>query len=154
MPYATPQQFIDTYTNDEAVQLSEIDNPAAGAVNDAQIGDAIADAQREIDGYLAVRYALPLVIVPDIIRLIALRIARKNLDLLKPREIVLEDYKTALDWLKQIAAGKLALVLPDGTVLPPLTAPVVSGTIAFGVGERIFTRETLDSYQAYWQGRL
>lgn len=156
MPYATAQQFVDTYTNDEAVQLSEIDNPSAGAVNDAEIETAIADAQREIDGYLAIRYTLPLLSTPQIIRVIALRIARKNLDLYDPREIVLKDYEVALDWLKQIAAGKLALVLEDGTVLPlpPIGTAIASGEVAFGPGVRVFTPERLAGYQEQFPGWL
>lgn len=81
----------------------------------ALIQQAIADADAEIDGYLAVRYSVPLAPVPAVIIKMSKDIAVYNLfsrigiDENDGTKNYLNRYRAAIDYFKLIASGKVDL---------------------------------------------
>lgn len=96
----------DTYIEDEAERETKI----APIVE-----NAIADAEGEIDGYLAKRYPVPLSVVPKAISKFAKDIAVYNLysrvgiDEGDKEKNYLNRYRAAVDFLKLVAEGKIDL---------------------------------------------
>ena len=62
MSYAVKFDLDTRFGIEEILQLSDRDN--SGVTDSGVIDAALSDAQVEIDGYLAVRYALPLSSIP------------------------------------------------------------------------------------------
>lgn len=83
------------------------------------LGAAIADAQGEIDGYLAKRYSVPLEVVPKMINKIAKDIAvynvfsRIGIDEGDRDKTYLTRYNAAIAYLKLITEGKAELDTGD-----------------------------------------
>lgn len=109
--YCTRADLIVRFGEAEILQLS--DRTHSGAIDDAVVAQAIADAAAEIDGYLASRYELPLAAVPTVLVLYACDIARYRLFEDGAYEQVVERYNTALRYLRDVAAGRVQL-LPTG----------------------------------------
>lgn len=109
--YCTSADLITRFGEAEILQLS--DRTRSGAIDDAVVAQAIADAAAEIDGYLAGRYDLPLLLVPTVLALYACDIARYRLFEDGAYEQVVERYNTALRYLRDVAAGRVQL-LPTG----------------------------------------
>jgi len=119
MTYATRQAMIDRYGENELIQLT--DRARLGVIDDAVLGQALADAGAEIDGYLAVRYTLPLDHTPPVLMRVACDVARYRLfDDAAPEE-VRNRYTDAVKWLAAIARGLVSLGMP------PAEAPAASG---------------------------
>ena len=96
----------DTYIEDEGEREQKI-TPI--------VESAIADAEAEIDGYLAKRYPVPLSVVPQAISKFAKDIAVYNLysrigiDESDKEKNYLNRYRAAVDFLKLVAEGKVEL---------------------------------------------
>lgn len=136
-PYLSPQAFVDRLGLDEAIRLT--DTIGTGRIEAARLTTALADAQAEVDGYLAVKYATPLSTVPAMITAIVhdLAVARLWRDELP--ESVMERQKSARQQLRDMAKGLIAL--PGAEALTAATgndAPVLITT-----GDRLFSRKTL-----------
>lgn len=141
MSYATPQEFIEIFGFDEALQLTTLDNPSATAVDNAVLQTALDDASDEIDGYLQARYSLPITPQPKVLRRLSADIARYRLDRYMAREDARQRYEDALDFLKSVSRGLIQLGLnQSGEPTPSLGSPQ---TIQ---GDRTFSRETLRDY--------
>ena len=110
--YATEQQFIDQFGQEETIQLTNLEDPAAVAVNSTVLQAALDRASEEIDSYIGQRYDLPLVVLPVTLVQAALDIARYRLDNNDPREDVWQRYEDAIKWLLLIANGKVSLNVP------------------------------------------
>lgn len=107
MPYATQADLETRFGSEELAQLTDRIN---GSVIDAAVVErALADAEAEIDGYLAARYQLPLVSVPAALAQIACDIARYNLWADGFTEPVRKRYEDAVIRLKSIARGDYKL---------------------------------------------
>lgn len=74
---------------------------------------ALQDACEEVDGYLAVRYPLPLPNVPNNLKRIVCEIARYKLYFEVAPEAVELRYKMAIDFLKGVRDGKNSLAILD-----------------------------------------
>lgn len=111
MPYATQQDMVDRFAQTELVQLTNPDNPAATTVNATVLGQALADADAAIDGYLQSRYTLPLAVVPKVILRYACDIARYFLYDDRATEQVEKRYNDAIKFLEQVAKGAITLGL-------------------------------------------
>lgn len=109
MAYCTQSDLTEQMSTDELVQLT--DDTGAGAVDISVAVRAIADADAEIDGYCATRYAVPFATVPALIRKVSVEIAIYNL--YARRQGAPEDrrrrYEDAVRWLKDVARGVVAL---------------------------------------------
>lgn len=134
--YATSQDMIDRYGTPRMVQLTDVGAVLTGAVVAAVMNARLADADAEIDGYLAGRMALPLASPPAILRDLACRLAYGRLLGNTATEPDLADLKAARAYLRDVAAGTISLV-------PPADAPALAGAgaVLFEPGQKVMGRE-------------
>src|SRR5271165_430580 len=109
MPYATAQDLIDRFGETELVQLTDRSDPPAYAIDQAVASSALATASAEMDGYICVKYALPLSAVSPVLVDLACDIARFRLYSVRATEEVQKRYDAALARLKEIARGTFKL---------------------------------------------
>lgn len=131
--YVTEADFERRFGQDE---LSDLLRP----------GHAYAQVENEaasiVDGYLAVRYTLPLVNVPELVQALTADVARYRLWDERAPEEVRRRFESAMQQLRDLAAGRLVLP-PDAAGTPPATGGV------FFAGEsaaRVFTTDTLKGF--------
>ncbi len=115
MAYSTLADIKKLIPEDVSIQLT--DDEGSGTVNQTRVDEAIAQADGEINGYLAGRYTVPLSTVPALIRKFSVDIAiynlysRKTEDMPKTR---VDRYNNAIRTLEAIAKGTISLgVSPD-----------------------------------------
>ncbi len=137
MSYCTQQNFADRFDEQELIQLTDRAIPPAGVVDTVVIAQALADADAEIDGYLAGRYALPLASVPPRLTRLAADIARYYLYDNRASEEVRTRYEDAIKYLLALAKGEIAL----GADPPP-----AAGAPQYSAPGRVFTAETLEDF--------
>jgi len=108
----------------------------------ARIQEAVTEAGALIDGYIGRRYKLPLASVPGILTAWARAIARYKLhserlssDATDP---IVRDYKDAIRFLEQVAAGKFSLGIED-----PDAQGSGPGDVRIDPGHKVFGREFL-----------
>lgn len=112
MTYATQQNLIDRFGEEELIQLTDREN--LGVVNATVVSRALADADALINGYLIGRYTLPLATpVPDVLERLACDIARYSLHEFKPTETVEIRYRDALELLRDVSKGRADLGLSN-----------------------------------------
>ena len=133
--------MIDRFGQAELVQLTDRTIPATGAIVDAVLNKALADANAEIDGYLIGQYQLPLASVPANLEALACDIARYKLFDDRATEQVSKRYDDAVKYLVRVGKGELSLGL-DAANQP---APPTGGPTADGPA-RVFSRATLADY--------
>lgn len=106
----------------------------------ATIEQASGEADSVIDGYLGKRYTLPLATVPTILATWARSITRYRLHANRisddRTDPIARDYRDAVRFLEQVAAGKFSLGLND-----PAQAPSSAGDVRFSAGTKSFGRE-------------
>ena len=139
MTYATKEDLIERFGEDEIVQLT--DELQQGEVDDLKLSRALGDADADINGYLSGRYTMPLASTPPIVQRLACEIARYHLYNKAAPEAVETRYKDAIRTLEGIAKGLLSLGLD---AIGGLIAP--SGAPDFSAPARIFTAQTLADY--------
>lgn len=100
------------------VDLTDRGEVPTGVVDVAVVEGAIADAAAVIDGFVSVKYALPMAQVPPVISDMAKAIAIYKLHPFQPDEKIATDYKDAIAMLRAISEGKARLPLPTGEVKP------------------------------------
>ena len=105
--YATQQNMLDRFGEDELLAVADRDDDAA--IDTDLVAAALSDAASVIDSYIATRYDLPLADTPAQLTKIACDIARYNLYTDAPHERVTEAYKAAIGLLRDIATGKARL---------------------------------------------
>lgn len=139
MAYATKQDLIDRYGENELARLT--DRAAGTTVNDTVVDRALADASAEIDSYLAKRATTPLSPMPGLVVTHCCAIARYYLHEDHAPDRVKDAYKLAIDWLKLAARGDVTV---DG-VTPAQDAPSADMPLVEGP-ERIFGRDSMRLY--------
>jgi len=123
IPYITITDITNMVPEDEIIMLT--DDESLGNVNSDRVDEAIAQADSEVNGYLAVRYSVPLgAPVPNIVAKLSTDIAIHNLYSRGVAESVPEvrrnRYLDAIKTLKEIAKGTIFLdvePLPDSKEL-------------------------------------
>lgn len=116
MPYITQQDMIDRYGEEELIQLTDHNN--LREINTDTLDRAIADAEGEVDGYLAGRFSAPITPVPKVLVRITSDIARYYLyDDMAPEHIS-KRYDNAVKFLKGIANGTVNLGVDDTGATP------------------------------------
>lgn len=113
MSYCTLQQLIDRYSETLLVEISDRGETPTGTVDAVLIDRAIADADALIDGYLKVRYTLPLAVNPRLVTDLSLRISIYYAHAHVASEKITADYKAAEKTLRDISLGLIKLDL-DG----------------------------------------
>lgn len=139
MAYATEQDLIDRFGAEELAQLSDRINGVA--IDSVVVGLALADADAEIDSYLATRYALPLASVPADLARIAADIARYRLYDDRPTETVRKRYEDGVRDLKALAKGDKTL--SGGVTLTPADDSIA---VTSRSPERVFNADFLADY--------
>jgi phage gp36-like protein len=123
MTYATRDHMISAYGEDELIELT--DRAETGGIDDAVLSPALVAADAEIDGYVGRVVALPLAEVPQLLRQLALVIARYRLSTDQPDGRVRLDYEDALATLKDISRGVVVLDLPSTDEPSPINRRVL-----------------------------
>lgn len=140
--YATVTEFELTFGEQEAIDLTNLDNPTASAIDIAVLEHAISLASAEIDTYLrAAGYTLPLSEIPSALAGKCLDIARYKLDRNATREEVRQRYLDAIFWCKDLAKGTASLGVSSTSGVEALTAMP-----QFFSSDRTFTRDSLWDY--------
>lgn len=129
MPYASRADLEDRYAQDIAQR--ELVLPVLGVDN------ALADADAEIDGYVGVRYQVPLSPVPASILRIACVIARYRLLGDAATEVARRDYEDARGFLRDVAAGRSQLEGAAG-----LAGATTAQTVQVVSSPRLFARSS------------
>lgn len=139
MTYATRDELQERFGLDELTQLT--DRMGAGVPDDNLVARALSDADAEIDGYLAVRYQLPVQTVPPMLARMACDIARYRLWDDRASDEVRSRYTDARRLLELIAKGTVGLGLSSA-----LPRPLPSQSAATSGSARLFSRLGTDGY--------
>lgn len=131
MPYCPADAFKERFGTDEHDQLL-----ASGT--DRTYAAAAADADALVDGYIGVRYKLPLAVVPAFIVAIAADLTRYELYEEAPTKEVIERRKLAMDMLRDIRVGVLVLAGADPASIAP--------TIAVESAPTVYTPDVMSSF--------
>ena len=130
--YVTDTEFEQAFGQDELTQLLQ---------EGADFARAEAAAASLADGYIAAKYALPLVAVPPVVKGWVLDITRYRLWEERAPEEVRRRYEDALGQLRDLARGVLALPPGVGGV------QASSGFDSDGYSaDRVFTASTLTNF--------
>ncbi len=130
MSYATRTDLEDRAGVDELEQRESM--LPAGAV-----AGALADADAEIDSYLAARYSLPLASVPSLLKRVACVIARYNLLGEAASDRARADYEDARRLLVGLANGSVTLGLSAATEVA-----TAAGGVAYESSDSVFDAGT------------
>lgn len=139
MTYAVQADLVDRFGSAELAQLT--DRTSGVTIDVAVLGRALADADAEIDGYLAARYTLPLASVPPVLVRIAADLARYRLHGDGGVEVVRKHYDDAVRDLKAISSG--AIVIDGALPLAPATNAVA---VKVSAPSPLFSADTLGWY--------
>ena len=148
MAYTTKQELIDRYGQREILQASDKAN--SGDINDVAvdeaINEAIADAENEIDSYLAAQYSLPLTVTVPVLVLVASDIARYRLHEKDATDEVAERYASQKQFLVRLAKGGAILIDDAKQPVNSTDQPAASGSPKYCAADRVFTDALLDQY--------
>lgn len=107
MTYATQADLVARFGDAELAQRTDREN---GTVIDAVVLErALADADAEINSYLAKRYTLPLASTPVVLTRLACDMARYRLFDDGTPDTVRQRYEDAVSLLKRMASGDVTL---------------------------------------------
>lgn len=132
MPYLTTDDYEARFGTEEAIRLT--DRTGAGTVNAEDLAAAITDAEATVDAAIAVRYALPLATVPEILVRITADLARERLHDENATPQVTKRADQARKDLELIAKGLMVLPV-DGV---PVEATQAVDVAAYETGTQLF----------------
>jgi len=140
MAYATKEDMVSRFGLHEVIAITDREN--SGDIDEAVLGAALVEATAEVEGYLAGRYALPLVSVPPLVAGLCCDITRYRLSgaSVLETDTTRNRYRDAVRLLEQISAGKVSL----GLDLAGQPAP--TGGVLIKPGERSFPAGSLKDY--------
>ncbi len=111
----------------------------------AVVADCIARADAEIDGYLGIRYQVPVSPVPDLVKAMSVDLAIYNLHKRRPLmsmpDICKMAYGDRIAFLKAVVAGN-ATIGASAAEPPAVSQDVVE----IGSSERIFSGDSLKGF--------
>lgn len=140
MTYATESDLVERFGFDELAQRTNRED--GSTIDTVVLGRALADADAEIDGYLATRYTLPLSSTPTVLVRLASDLARYQLCGDKVPDSVRQRYVDAVVVLKRLASGDVQLA--GITAIP--AAGGSGNAVAVRTPARLFGPEQLKSY--------
>lgn len=97
---ATVDYFIEVFGYQEAIELSNIDNPTGNQINYNKIQIALNDAAALINNYIITAPPQGKILIAGSYRRTQAILARKYLDILRPRQQVLDAAEQALQQLE------------------------------------------------------
>lgn len=137
MSYADERALIDRCGEAELRQIADRDKD--GFPDPEVIAAALVDADNTINGYVGVKYKLPLPSVPQNVVTWAVSIARYYLHRNGAPKKVVDDYDHAMSALKDVARGLNALAIAEGEAAPDSA----SGKVMASHPPKVFTRHKL-----------
>lgn len=139
MTYATQQNMIDRFGSQDLIELT--DRAQLGVIDATVLGQALADADAEINAYLTGRYTLPLASEPPVLVKFAADIAYYQLfDACVPERVEAR-YGNAIKFLRSLANGQVSLGLD------PENLPVADvGGVQVSAPDRVFNADSLAGY--------
>lgn len=140
MSYATQADLVSRYGETEIIQLSDRAN--TGVIDSGVVEDKLADADAEIEAYLGMRFALPLAVVPTVLKRVACDIARYHLYDNRATDDVVRRYKDAIAFLSALAAGKVSIGIDPVAG----TTPAASDVPVVDAAPQVFDRGTLGDF--------
>ncbi|EGJ49045.1 gp436 family protein [Desulfocurvibacter africanus] len=134
MSYASQQDIVDRHGEEELLLLADRDGD--GVVDPDVILQAQADADAEIDAYLAARYQLPLPTVPTVLKRLAVDILVYRLasDAGTGTDERRLRYEDAVALLRRISKGEVSLGLTEAPTSTGGGVHMTSGPRRFGRG--------------------
>ena len=142
MAYIVQADLLAQLSNAQLIQLT--DDAKTGSVDTDKVDKAIADAEAEVNGYVATKHSVPLASpIPDLIKKLAIDITIYNLYRRRQRtpEDVRTAYEDAVKKLEGIARGLITLgVDPQPAESSKATQGETSGPA------RVFDRDKLGSF--------
>ena len=141
MSYAVRADMETRYRANDLVELTDVNEPYVGAINDGVLTQALSDATQLMDGYLRVRYGLPLAQVPDLLVRLCCTIAYRNLHRNGASEEIEAAYKDALKTLGLIRDRNMDIGIGEDE-----PAAAGGGEVRFTGPARVFSAETLEDY--------
>ena len=128
MAYTSQTQIERAITAALVIQLT--DDSGVGTADTAVLDEAIADAGREVDGYVRAHYSVPVSPTPAMLQTIAIdltiwRLFRRRHGVFGMPEQVQDTYAARIKQLEKINEGKLDLGVD---ALPTVSAKVVAQT--------------------------
>ncbi len=145
MGYCEKADLLLVMSTDLLVALTDVEGD--DIVNENVLARAIADADAEINFYLAGLFDIPISPVPDIIRSFSANITVYKLSITrsggaKPDQLL--RYEQIIQKLQDISAGKIRLnsIDPEGA----LESSTSSGAVTYYAGTRVFTDDSLGGY--------
>ena len=142
MSYTSKAEMVDRFGELEMIQLT--DREITGLLDEDVLNRALADADALLDGYLRLRYAIPVDDATGLLSMLAADVTRYLLYDEHPTDIVKERYEKALERLKEIARGLVTLDA-DSADSGDEDAATASGTVAVVANSQVFTSDTLDA---------
>lgn len=159
--YAQPQDIIDRFGAREVQQVLEADQKGTPDPQNARLLAACADAAALADTYIARAHPLPLPSVPVALVSVTADIARYRLhdDQIKEggdtgKTTIRLRYEDALQWLSDVAAGKVQLFPGDNDQRKPDSPLPLTGNhrIAVVSSPVVFDQATLDKMDMVRKG--
>ena len=146
--YATLANFIDTFSEEELIQLTNLTDPSATTINTAVLEANQIKAKALINGMIASNSGLaaqmPFPTAPALLTNYELDITRYYLDRNAPREDVRLRYEDAMAQLRLIGQGKLSIGFFSEEVAP--VEPSGGGSISFDSNDSLFSSGFLEGY--------
>lgn len=141
MPYLTSQDITDRFGSSTLDVLADKDGD--GNADTATVDAALADASEQVDLYLSSRYQVPLSNPPALVKRLCADIAIYFLgrQMIGGGEERRKRYEDAVAMLKDIAAGKAGLGIPEADQQEP-----AGGSLDVSSDERLFTRDSLKGF--------
>ncbi|MGL5925548.1 phage protein Gp36 family protein [Chroococcidiopsis sp.] len=127
MPYSTPEDFEEQYTETESAELASLDDFELSALRD-RLKKGIDKADGEINTILGNRFVTPISPTPPFLVWASVAITRKILHSYEKSEAVIRDYEDVIERLERIGSGKDALIGSDGKVIVPKNTEVAGET--------------------------
>lgn len=123
--FATVEAMKSKFGEKELIELTDNEAPYQDEINLDKLNAALSEANSEIEGYLAARYALPLQPVPPFLESIACHMTRfhASTGAMSDNDPIKTRYHNAIKTLKEISKGLIALGgTPTGEAAPVKTA--------------------------------
>jgi phage gp36-like protein len=146
VPYVEESGYAQRYTQRELDQLKATGTAAGGVA--LSFDRAVADASELVDSYLAAipgrAFALPLTVPPAKIVGITADLARFELWAQRASEEVVRRRDQAMEYLKDLVAGRAVLQIADEVDPPDVPSPV--GRVGYRAAGRVFTDDSLAGF--------
>ena len=143
MAYAAASDISDLYGDDTLNRLADRDGD--GLADAPKVARALDDAAALIDGYISLRVTLPLPSVPAVLKNLSIDIAMYRLatDAGLLSEDARKRYEDAIQFLRDVAAGRASIPLPAQPGATPSAETASPQTVILDGPQRLFSRTSL-----------